>query len=126
MDSIYLNILHRKTKPPYTKSKVKQRTNAFLDIQKFKQDCFREITKVLEVIRPENGIEWRFEKRCNYMNNSKIVNLKGNLSPLEEYFRQFDIGKAHWTTADYINYATQKISPHFFKRCSNRRCKTTT
>lgn len=49
------------------------------------------------------------------MNNSKIVNLKGNLSPLEEYFRQFDIGKAHWTTADYINYATQKISPHFLK-----------
>lgn len=48
--------------------------------------------------------------------NDKIVNLAGNLSPLEEYFRQFDMGKAHWTTADYINYATTKISPHFLKQ----------
>jgi hypothetical protein len=49
------------------------------------------------------------------MSKQNIVNLRGKLSPLEEHFRQFDIGKAHWTTADYINYTTQKISPHFLK-----------
>ena len=50
------------------------------------------------------------------MNNSKIVNLRGNLSPLEEHFRHFDMGKAHWSTADYINYSTTKVSPHFLKQ----------
>jgi len=42
---------------------------------------------------------------------NKIVNLYGKLSPLEEHFRQFDIGKANWTTADYQNYATTKVNP---------------
>jgi hypothetical protein len=62
IDSIYLIFYTSKQSHLY-KSKVKQRTNAFLDIQKFKQDCFREITKVLEIIRPETGIEWRFERK---------------------------------------------------------------
>jgi len=47
------------------------------------------------------------------MNNT--VTLKGNLSPLEEYFRQFDIGKANWSTAEYQNYATSKVPPSFLK-----------
>ena len=46
---------------------------------------------------------------------NKIVALHGNLSPLEEYFRNFDIGKANWSTAEYQNYATTKVPPHFLK-----------
>jgi len=49
------------------------------------------------------------------MNEQNIVTLKGNLSPLEEHFRRFDIGKAEWSTSDYINYSTTKVSPHFLK-----------
>lgn len=45
----------------------------------------------------------------------QIVELKGNLSPLEEHFRLFDIGKAHWTEEEYKNYATSKIPPSFLK-----------
>ena len=44
-----------------------------------------------------------------------IVDLKGNLSPLEEHFRNFDIGKANWTEDDYKNYATTKIPPSFLR-----------
>jgi len=46
---------------------------------------------------------------------NKVVALHGNLSPLEEYFRNFDIGKANWSTAEYQNYATTKVPPHFLK-----------
>lgn len=49
------------------------------------------------------------------MNNNMIVDLKGNLSPLEEHFRNFDIGKANWSEEDYQNYATTKIPPSFLK-----------
>ena len=49
------------------------------------------------------------------MNNQMIVELKGNLSPLEEHFRNFDIGKANWTEDDYKNYATTKILPSFLR-----------
>jgi len=49
------------------------------------------------------------------MNKSHVVSLFGNLSPLEEYFRRFDIGKANWSTSEYINYSTTKVSPHFLK-----------
>lgn len=45
----------------------------------------------------------------------KIVNLYGNLSPLEEHFRQFDIGKANWTESEYQDYATQQVPPNFLK-----------
>ena len=45
-----------------------------------------------------------------------IVDLRGNLSPLEEHFRQFDIGKADWTEERYKNYATMNIPPHFLKQ----------
>ena len=49
------------------------------------------------------------------MNKNMIVDLKGNLSPLEEHFRDFDIGKANWSEDDYKNYATSKIPPSFLK-----------
>jgi len=49
------------------------------------------------------------------MKTSHVVTLKGHLSPLEEYFRRFDIGKANWGTSEYINYSTTKVSPHFLK-----------
>jgi hypothetical protein len=46
---------------------------------------------------------------------SNVVTLKGNLSPLEEHFRNFDLGKANWSTDEYINYATTKIPPSFLR-----------
>jgi len=49
------------------------------------------------------------------MTNKMIVELKGNLSPLEEHFRNFDIGKANWSEDDYKNYATTKIPPSFLR-----------
>jgi len=42
---------------------VFSRVKAYLLIQEFKQQCFKEITKVLEELMPEDGIEWRFEKK---------------------------------------------------------------
>jgi hypothetical protein len=51
----------------------------------------------------------------NKMNNGIIVDLKGKLSPLEDYFRNFDIGKADWTTEQYQNYATKNIPPSFLR-----------
>lgn len=50
------------------------------------------------------------------MNNQMIVDLKGNLSPLEEHFRDFDMGKANWSEEDYKNYATTKIPPSFLRQ----------
>jgi hypothetical protein len=50
------------------------------------------------------------------MTSSNVVSLYGNLSPLEEHFRRFDMGKANWSTSDYINYSTTKVSPHFLKQ----------
>ena len=50
------------------------------------------------------------------MTNPMIVDLKGNLSPLEEHFRNFDIGKADWSEDDYKNYATTKVPPSFLRR----------
>ena len=50
------------------------------------------------------------------MSNSMIVDLKGNLSPLEEHFRNFDIGKANWSEDDYKNYATTKVPPSFLRQ----------
>lgn len=49
------------------------------------------------------------------MNNNMVVDLKGNLSPLEEHFRNFDIGKANWSEDEYKNYATTKIPPSFLR-----------
>jgi DNA replication protein DnaC len=43
------------------------------------------------------------------------VDLKGNLSPLEEHFRTFDMGKANWSEEDYKNYATTKVPPSFLQ-----------
>jgi len=49
------------------------------------------------------------------MTNQMIVELKGNLSPLEEHFRHFDIGKANWSEEDYKNYSTTKVPPSFLR-----------
>jgi len=38
------------------------RVDAYLLIQEFKQRCFEEISSVLQVLLPEDGFEWRFEK----------------------------------------------------------------
>jgi hypothetical protein len=46
---------------------------------------------------------------------SNIVTLKGTLSPLEEHFRNFDLGKANWSEDEYSNYATTKVPPSFLK-----------
>ena len=46
---------------------------------------------------------------------SEVVTLVGALSPLEEKFRDFDLGKADWGTDTYINYATTKVPPNFLK-----------
>ena len=46
---------------------------------------------------------------------SEVVTLHGKLSPLEEHFRKFDLGKADWGTDEYINYATTKVPPSFLK-----------
>ena len=46
---------------------------------------------------------------------NQVVKLYGKLSPLEEHFRQFDMGKASWTTAEYQDYATSKIPPSFLQ-----------
>lgn len=50
------------------------------------------------------------------MNSKKIVTLQGKLSPLEEHFRQFDIGKSNWTEEKYQHYATTQIPPGFIKQ----------
>jgi len=50
------------------------------------------------------------------MTNPMIVDLKGNLSPLEEHFRNFDIGKAEWSEDQYKNYSTTKVPPSFLRQ----------
>jgi hypothetical protein len=62
IDSIYL-VFHANKQSHLDKNKVKTRPNAFLEIQNFKQQCFKQITNVLEIIQPEQGIEWRFDKK---------------------------------------------------------------
>ena len=44
------------------KGKVITRIDAYLEIQEFKQQCFKEISQVLQVLLPNDGMEWRFEK----------------------------------------------------------------
>jgi len=57
IDSIYL-VFHANKQSHLYKNKVK-----ILEIQNFKQQCFKQITNVLEIIQPEQGIEWRFDKK---------------------------------------------------------------
>jgi len=47
---------------------------------------------------------------------SNTATLKGNLSPLEEHFRKFDLGKADWNTDQYQNYATTQVLPTFLQK----------
>lgn len=51
----------------------------------------------------------------NFKMNKQVQTLKGKLSPLEEYFREFDMGKAEWSQDQYKNYVTTKISPSFLQ-----------
>jgi len=43
--------------------KIISRVNAYVAIQDFKQQCFKEITLVLQELLPDGGIEWRFDKK---------------------------------------------------------------
>lgn len=45
------------------RGKTISRINAYLEIQDFKQRCFKEISTVLQVLLPSDGIEWRFDKK---------------------------------------------------------------
>ena len=45
------------------RGKTISRIDAYLEIQGFKQQCFKEISSVLQELLPDNGIEWRFEKK---------------------------------------------------------------
>lgn len=43
--------------------KLISRVNGYVAIQDFKQQCFKEITEVLQELLPDAGIEWRFDKK---------------------------------------------------------------
>ena len=45
------------------KNKTISRIQAYLDIQDFKQRCFKEISEVLQDLLPQDNIEWRFDKK---------------------------------------------------------------
>jgi len=57
---------------------------------------------------------------------NKVVALHGNLSPLEEYFRNFDIGKANWSTAEIPKLRNNKSTTTLPKKWFNPRHGTTT
>jgi len=59
--SAYL-VYHTDKKSDLYNHKVYTRYDAVLTIQNFKKDCFKEITKILEKIQPNQGIEWRIIK----------------------------------------------------------------
>ncbi len=46
--------------------KIISRVNAYVAIQDFKQQCFKEITLVLQELLPDGGIEWRFDKKWKH------------------------------------------------------------
>ena len=58
---VYL-VYHTNKQSNIYKNKVYQRPEAFMTIQRFKQDCFKEITIALQLIQPSGGIEWRMVK----------------------------------------------------------------
>jgi hypothetical protein len=43
--------------------KIISRVDAYVSIQEFKQKCFKEITELLQNLLPQDGIEWRFDKK---------------------------------------------------------------
>ena len=59
---VFLVFFTTKSNQQY-RGKVISRIEAYLDIQDFKQRCFKEISTVLQVLLPSDGIEWRFDKK---------------------------------------------------------------
>jgi hypothetical protein len=59
--AVYL-IYHTDRKTDIYYNKTYKRPESFLIIQNFKKDCFKEITKILEIIQPNQGIQWRIIK----------------------------------------------------------------
>jgi len=59
--AVYL-VYHTEKKSDIYNNQLYTRHNSFLLIQNFKKDCFKEITKILEKIQPNEGIEWRIIK----------------------------------------------------------------
>jgi hypothetical protein len=59
--AVYL-IYHTERKADMYKNKQYTRPESFLIIQNFKRNCFKEITQVLELIQPNEGIQWRIIK----------------------------------------------------------------
>jgi len=55
-------VYHTDRKSDYYGNILFTRHHSFLLIQNFKKDCFKEITKVLEKIKPNEGIQWRIIK----------------------------------------------------------------
>lgn len=45
------------------RNKTISRIDAYLEIQKFKQQAFKEISDVLQTLLPDQNIEWRFEHK---------------------------------------------------------------
>jgi hypothetical protein len=59
--AVYL-IYHTERKVDVYYNKQYTRPESFLIIQNFKKNCFKEITKILEIIQPNEGIQWRIIK----------------------------------------------------------------
>jgi len=59
--AVYL-IYHTERKIDVYNNKQYIRPDSFLLIQNFKKECFKEITKILEKIQPNEGIQWRIIK----------------------------------------------------------------
>lgn len=59
--SVYL-VYHTIKRSDIYNNKTYNRHDAFITIQNFKKECFKEITKILEQIQPNQGIEWRIIK----------------------------------------------------------------
>jgi len=59
--SVFL-VYHTNKKSDIYQNQLYTREKSFLIIQNFKKDCFTEITKILEKIQPNSGIQWRIVK----------------------------------------------------------------
>lgn len=55
---VYLVFFTTKMNQHYN-GKTISRIEAYLKIQEFKQQCYTEITHILQLLLPDNGIEWR-------------------------------------------------------------------
>ena len=59
---VYLVFFTKRMNITY-KNKTISQIDAYLKIQDFKQQTFKEISLVLQVLLPEQNIEWRFEHK---------------------------------------------------------------